>query len=169
MRRMDPLTMIPAALARAAGRSKIAVAVVLTASLALAGCGSATPACDLDSLLRARAGAGAVNCGRVAVGAPSMTTDQCVADQSAAGAPFFAHYDVQGIDSRVAFGVVRGPNGQTSVLLWDSDPSGGSGAPARVTEYVCGGNPPVQTQLTNPASSAAADCTAVTSTDLACG
>ena len=66
-------------------------------------------------------------------GAPSTATDQCIADQGAAGAPFYAHYDVQGIDSRVALGVVRDPNGQTSVLLWDSDPSGGSGAPARIT------------------------------------
>jgi len=98
-----------------------------------------------------------------------MTADQCVADQSAAGAPFFAHYDVQGIDSRVAFGVVRDPNGQTSVLLWDSDPSGGSGAPARITEYVCGGDPPVQTQLTNPGAPTAAECTVTISTDLACG
>ena len=81
-----------------------------------------------------------------------MTTDQCVADQGAAGAPFYAHYDVQGIDSRVAFGVVRDPSGQTSVLLWDSDPSGGSGAPGRITENVCGGDPPVQTQLTDPGS-----------------
>lgn len=142
---------------------------VLLASIALAGCGSSAPACDLDTLLRARARAGAVDCGRVAVGASSTTVDQCVADQSAAGAPFFAHYDAQGIDSQVAYGVVRDPNGQTSVLLWDSDPSGGSGSPARITEYVCGGDPPVQTQLTNPGTNAAADCTVATSTDLACG
>ncbi len=158
---MDPVTV---------GSARTAfMAAVLTASIALAGCGSATPSCDLDTLLRARAGARAVDCGRVAVGAPSMTADQCVADQSTAGAPFFAHYDVQGIDSRVAFGVVRDPNGQTSVLLWDSDPSGGSGAPARITEYVCGGDPPVQTQLTNPGAPTAAECTVTISTDLACG
>ncbi len=158
---MDPVAVSPA-------RTASMVALV-TASLALVGCGSAAPACDLDTLLRARAGARAVDCGRVTLGAPSMTTDQCVADQGAAGAAFYAHYDVQGIDSRVAFGVVRDPSGQTSVMLWDSDPSGGSGAPARITEYVCGGDPPVQTQLTDPGSPTVAGCTVTTSTDLACG
>jgi hypothetical protein len=163
---------VPVSIARRAGAvpcSKIAAAALLTASLRLASCGSAAPACDLDILLRARAGARAVNCGRVAVGAPSMTTDQCVADQGAAGAPFYAHYDVQGIDSRVAFGVMRDEMGKTSVLLWDSDPSGGSGAPARITEYVCGGDPPVQTQLSDPGSATVAGCTVTTSTGLACG
>ena len=148
------------------GRSVLAV---LAGAIAMAGCGSSSPACDLDALLRRRAGAGAVDCGHVAVGAASSATDQCIADRGTAGTSFFARYDVQGIDSRVAFGVVRDPNGQTSVLLWDSDPSGGSGAPARVTEYVCGGDPPVQTQLTNPGSSVVVACTVVTSTDLACG
>ena len=33
-------------------------------------------------------------------GRSTAATDQCIADQSAAGAPFFARYDVQGIDSR---------------------------------------------------------------------
>jgi hypothetical protein len=158
---MDPVT--------GSGARTACLAAVVTASIALGSCGSAAPACDLDTLLHARAGARAVDCGRVAVGASSVTTDQCVADQNAAGTSFYAHYDAQGIDSRVAYGVVRDPNGQTSVLLWDSDPSGGSGAPARVTEYVCGGDPPVQTQLTDPGSFGVVGCTVTTSTDLACG
>ena len=60
------------------------------------------------------------------------------------------------------------PQGQTSVLLWDSDPSGGSGAPARITESVCGGDPPVQTPLTRPDGSPVVSCTVEVSTDLAC-
>ena len=166
---MDPVPVSSARRASAVSCSKGAAAAFRTASLAIASCGSVAPACDLDILLRARAGSRAVNCGRVALGAPSMTTDQCVADQGAAGAPFYAHYEVQGIDSRVAFGVVRDQSGQTSVLLWDSDPSGGSGAPARITEYVCGGDPPVRTQLTDPGSPTVAGCTVTTSTDPACG
>jgi len=144
------------------------VLAVLAGSIAVAGCGSSSPACDLDALLRRRAGAGAVDCGHVAIGASTTATDQCIADQSAAGTPFFARYDVQGIDSRVALGVVREPQGQTSVLLWDSDPSGGSGAPARITESVCGGDPPVQTPLTRPDGSPVVSCTVEVSTDLAC-
>jgi hypothetical protein len=166
---MDPVPVSAARRACAGPRSKVAAAALLTASLALASCGSGAPACDLDTLLRARAGAHAINCGRVALGASSTTTDQCVADQGAAGAPFYAHYDVQGIDSRGAFGVLRDESGQTSVLLWDSAPSGGSGAPARITEYVCGGDPPVQTQLTEPGSPVVVGCTVTTSSNLACG
>jgi len=143
------------------------VFVVLIGSIAAASCGS--PAgCDLDAVLRRRAGAGAVDCGHVAVGAPTTTADQCIADQTAAGTPFFAHYDVQGIDSRVALGVVRDPQGRTSVLLWDSDPSGGSGVGAQITETVCGGEPPVQTQLNHPGGFPVVSCTVETSTNLVC-
>ena len=148
-----------------AARSVVAV-FTGALGLTLSGCGSST--CDLDAVLRGRAGAGAVDCGHVAVGAPTTTTDQCIADQTAAGATFFAHYDVQGTDSRVAFGVVRDPRGQTSVLLWDSDPSGGSGAPGRITESVCGGDPPVQTPLTRTGGLPVVGCTVETSTDLVC-
>jgi hypothetical protein len=144
------------------------VLVALAGAIAVAGCGSSSPACDLDALLRQRAGAGADDCGHVAIGASTAATDQCIADRSAAGTPFFAHYDVQGIDSRVALGVVRDPQGQTSVLLWDSDPSGGSGAPARITESVCGGDPPVQTPLTRSDGFPVVSCTIEVSTDLAC-
>jgi hypothetical protein len=145
----------------------LAVLAAPIGSIASSGCGS-SPACDLDALLRRRAGAGAVDCGHVAVGSPTAATDQCIADRSAAGTPFFARYDVQGIDSRAALGVVRDPQGGTSVLLWDSDPSGGAGAPARITESVCGGDPPVQTPLTRHDGFPIVGCTATTSTDLAC-
>jgi hypothetical protein len=117
---------------------------------------------------RPAAASGRVDCGHVAIDASTAATDQCIADRSAAGTPFFARYDVQGVDSRVALGVVRDPQGQTSVLLWDSDPSGGSGAPARITESVCGGDPPVQTPLTRAGGLPVVSCTVEVSTDLAC-
>jgi hypothetical protein len=144
------------------------VLAVLAVAIAGAGCGSSSPACDLDALLRRRAGGGAIDCGHVAVGAASAVTDQCIADRSVAGTPFFARYDVQGVDSQVALGVVRDPQGQTSVLLWDSDPSGGSGAPAKISESVCGGDPPVQTPLTRPGGLLVVSCTVEVSSDLAC-
>jgi hypothetical protein len=150
-------------------RAILTQAVLAALIGSIAGCGSSPAGCDLDALLRRRAGAAAVDCGHVAVNAPTAATDQCIADQTAAGTPFFAHYDVQGIDSSVALGVVRDPQGQTSVLLRDSDPSGGSGAPARITESVCGGSPPVQTPLIRPDGFPVVSCTAETSTDLACG
>jgi hypothetical protein len=135
---------------------------------AVSGCGSVA-GCDLDSVLRSRAGRGAVDCGHVAAGASTTETDDCIAAQTEAGVPFYAHYDAQGIDSRVAYGVVRDPSGRTSVLFWDSDPSGGAGAGARVTESVCSGQPPVQTQQTGGPAVPIVGCTVETSTDLVCG
>ena len=145
----------------------VAWAVIASAgSITLSGCGSSS-ACDLDVVLRSRVGAGAVDCGHVAVGAPATVTDQCVADQTAAGTPFFARYDAQGTDSRIAFGVVRDPGGRTWVLLWDSDPSGGSGAPGVITENVCSGDPTVGASGAG-VSGPPVHCTAATSTDLVC-
>ncbi len=134
---------------------------------AAAGCGS-SPTCDLDSTLRRRAGGGAVDCGHVAVGAPTTATDQCIADQTARGGPFFARYDLQGIDSRVSVGVVRDPGGRSALMLWDSDPSGGGNAGARITETFCGGDPPIQTPLTKPDGFPPVTCTVEISSDLVC-
>ena len=155
-------------------RSSISVARVLVTFVAIAGpvavsgCGSAA-GCDLDHQLRVRAGRSAVDCGQVAVGASTATTDDCVAAQTQAGMPFFARYDVQGIDSRGAYGVVRDPTGRTSVFVWDSDPSGGDGVGARITETVCGGVPPVQTQASGGPAFPVVGCTVETSTDPVCG
>ena len=113
-------------------------------------CGGPGTACDLDSLLRQRAGAAAVDCGRVSKGVPSTATDQCIADQTARAAPFHARYDLQGVDSEVVLGVVRDAAGRASILLWDSDPSGGSNVGAQITETVCGGAPPILTRITDP-------------------
>ena len=140
-----------------------------TAACLASGCGSSGSACDLDALLRQRAGAGAVSCGRVAVGAPTADTDRCIADQTAAGHAFYAHYDVQGIDSRVALGALRDGDGRSSVLQWDSDPSGGGNAGARIFETVCDGDPPIQTPATRPSASVEISCTVAVASRLACG
>jgi hypothetical protein len=143
-------------------------AVVLGLGLANQGCGSSA-SCDLDQLLRQRAGAGAADCGRVAVGAPTTATDQCIADQTARGMPFFARYDVQGIDSSISLGVVRDPRGQSSVLMRDSDPSGGGNVGAQIAVTVCGGDPPIQTPLTRPDGFPIVSCTVDVSSGLVCG
>jgi hypothetical protein len=153
----------------------LAGAAMLAVGGAPLGCGSSDGACDLDALLRQRAGAGAVNCGQVAVGGSTTATDQCIADQTARGGTFHAHYDVQGIDSRVALGAFRDAAGHASVLLWDSDPSGGGNAGARIIESVCGGDPPIHTSLTRPNAGAGTpvgtpvSCAVEVSSRLACG
>jgi hypothetical protein len=144
------------------------LAAILYAGWVVA-CGSSAPACDLDALLRRRAGAGAVDCGRAAIGGPTADVDQCVVDQSAQGHAFYARYDVQGIDSRASLGALRDGAGQVSVLLWDSDPSGGGNSGARVTETACSGDPPLQTHLSQPAAASVVFCTEAGAGSLACG
>jgi hypothetical protein len=147
-----------------------ALAIALAASGGvLAGCGSSGGACDLDAWLRQRAGAGAVSCGRVAVGASTAQADRCISDQTAAGHAFYARYDVQGIDSRVALGALRDAAGRASVLQWDSDPSGGGNAGARIIETLCSGDPPIQTPATRPGAALEISCTVVVESHLACG
>jgi len=65
-----------------------------------------------------------VDCGRVPVrGDPKPATD-CALKAQASGKPFRVRYDIMGIDSAVAGGIVRTPGGQLYGLSFDSDPSG---------------------------------------------
>jgi hypothetical protein len=146
---------------------RASVFLVAIATL-LSGCGGGG-ACDFDSRLRERAGAGAVNCGHVVVGASAVAVNQCVADQTARAAPFYARYDVQGTDSSVAYGVVRSAQGQSSVWFFDSDPSGGSNVGAHVAQTVCGGDPPLQVAADPNTSSVPVSCTVAATTTVICG
>jgi hypothetical protein len=147
----------------------LAAAWMALATLLGCGGGSGGGACDLDVILRRRAGPGAVDCGRVANGASSTVTDQCIADRTAQGVAFFARYDAQGIDSQVAFGVISDGQGHASVLLWDSDSSGGSGAGAQIGETLCGTDSPIRTALTNANMPVPVSCGVADSYMLICG
>jgi hypothetical protein len=98
--------------------------LMLTFLLPALACGEK---CDLDGSLRARAGAGGVDCGRVEIGGDRGQTDACVVEAFNAGKPFFARYERRGTDSHVAFGLVRGGDGVVTMLLYDGDPGGGGG------------------------------------------
>jgi hypothetical protein len=54
-----------------------------------------------------------------------------------AGRPFYLRQDLQGIDSEVAEYYVFDGSGSMYRLLWDSDPSGGSGVGAHITQQQC--------------------------------
>ena len=136
---------------------------------ALSACGGGGGACDFDRALKQGAGAGAVDCGHVTVGASTAAVNQCVADQTARAAPFYARYDVQGTDSSVAFGAVRAAQGQSSVWFFDSDPSGGSNVGGQVSRTLCGGDPPLQTDPDHSPLSAPVSCTTDVSTSVICG
>jgi hypothetical protein len=55
------------------------------------------------------------------------------------GTAFVAQYDRMGSDSRVVFGIAGDLNGQVTFLLWDGDPSGGSGADPAISGTLCVG------------------------------
>jgi hypothetical protein len=87
--------------------------------------------------LRRKAGAGAVDCGYVAVRRDRSAADMCSVEAFQGRKAFFVRYDVQGIDSRVSEGVVGTAKGEVYQYNYDSDPSGGRHVGERVTEKLC--------------------------------
>lgn len=108
-------------------RSKLEFIVLI--SLLVAACSSmgGRPA-TFDSFLaevKLAAGAGATDCGHMALGADRSVANCCVAINFIRSLPFSVSFDEQGIDSRVARGLMRNVYGTTTLFYFDSDPSGG--------------------------------------------
>lgn len=70
------------------------------------------------------AGLGSTNCGRAEVGEIASQVTQCALTADAKGEPFRAIYNIQGIDSRIAGGIVRTRSGKLLALTYDSCPAG---------------------------------------------
>src|SRR5436190_1201877 len=103
---------------------------VLLSLLPVSSCGGSSAAtCNLEADLAARAGSGATDCGHARLDASTASVDDCVVRAFGNHAAFFAQYDRRGTDSQVVFGLVGDSSGRVTFLLWDGDPSGGSGAP----------------------------------------
>lgn len=100
----------------------------------LAACGGSD--CELSTIAQTLAGDGATDCGSVAVGGDTTAADACVIAAFQAGTPFFAVYELQGIDSAVSAATVSDGT-KVMFLVRDSDPSGGSNVGAVVSETVC--------------------------------
>jgi hypothetical protein len=96
-------------------------------------------ACDLARELRAHAGRGATDCGVSEPLEDPSSLDECAVTAFENGMPFVARYVLQGTDSEVELGVASDDAGSVVFLLWDSDPSGGSGAGATIYGDVCHG------------------------------
>jgi uncharacterized membrane protein YuzA (DUF378 family) len=60
---------------------------------------------------RQLASMGAINCGRVGIGGNPKKPTDCALVANSAAAPFRIRYDIQGIDSDVAGGFARTPDG----------------------------------------------------------
>jgi hypothetical protein len=93
--------------------------------------------CDLTGGLEEQAGPGATDCGRVALGSDPRAVDDCVVAAFTSGQAFFARYERQGKDSKVAFGIAGTNLKRITFLLWDSDPSGGGDSGAVITGSRC--------------------------------
>ena len=104
------------------------------------GCSSAEPdepQCDLAAELHSRAGTNAKDCGFADRGDDPSRVDDCVISAFESGTPFIARYYRQGIDSQIIAGIAGDDAGSVTLLLWDSDPSGGASEPDKIYGDVC--------------------------------
>ena len=110
------------------------------------GCKDEAPAvaCELEPEVAMRgSGKGAVDCGVLRSdesGDAYQRAHDCVLEAQENGHPFRLIHRLQGTDSLVAAGYAwPGGEGFASILHYDSDPSGGSGAGAIIDEETCDG------------------------------
>lgn len=153
------------------GLKKLLAAVLLVA----AGCSSKTvqsdsgTECDLTAGLRGIAGNDAIDCGYAVVGTDASPVDACVVSAFASGTAFLARYDRQGIDSQVVFGIAGDVDGQVTFLLWDGDPSGGSGAAPVISGLLCTAPSVDSSPMRDPFATPPVTCTSITSVGRTCG
>jgi hypothetical protein len=104
------------------------------------GCGKTQGSnCDPDDAARELAGSSAVDCGIVAAGADPTAVDTCAADAVTGRKAFRAHFEQQGIDSRVIRVIAGTADGKVFFLSYDGDPSGGGGAHPTLDQSECVG------------------------------
>jgi len=70
------------------------------------------------------AGVWSTDCGRVKVRGDATSATECAQKANAVGKPFRVRYNIQGIDSWIADGIVRTPDGKLFALSFDSCPMG---------------------------------------------
>ena len=90
------------------------------------------------------AGSQATDCGQVPFTGNSSSADACSVAAFKAKQPFYVRYDLEGMDSTIAQIFIGTSQGQIYIIFYDSDPSGGSGAAATITEDLCT-NPRIST------------------------
>lgn len=81
-----------------------------------------------------------VDCGTVEIDGDPQEATECALQAHNQGKPFRVRYNLQGIDSTVAAGIVRTPDGKLYGLSFDGDPTGGGGTSLfrqRVGQFAC--------------------------------
>jgi len=71
----------------------------------------------------------AVNCGRVPIRGDPKPATGCVLTAFSNKRPFRVRYDLHGVDSEIAFGVVGTPEGKVFEIDFDGNPAGGGRTP----------------------------------------
>jgi len=108
---------------------RLQLALTVLVPLLLAAClsngGSRKTFEEFRAEVKMLAGASTTDCGHVALGADRSVANCCVAINFIRSLPFSVSFDEQGIDSRVARGLMRDAYGTTTLFFFDSDPSGG--------------------------------------------
>lgn len=66
-----------------------------------------------------------IDCGTVKIGTDPAAATDCALQAQSQGKAFRVRYNIQGIDSDVAGGIVRTTSGELYALSFDGDPSGG--------------------------------------------
>ena len=140
--------------------------LLVSAVVMVAGCSTK---CELNAGLSARAGNGAADCGHAALGGDASAVDACVVTAFKNGVAFVAQYDRQGTDSKVVFGIAGDAHGTVTFLLWDGDPSGGSGAAPVISGDLCLGPSVNSTQGRDPSTTPPLTCASSTSLGRTCG
>jgi hypothetical protein len=95
--------------------------------------------------------------------------DACVVSAFENGTAFVAQYDRMGSDSRVVFGIAGDLNGQVTFLLWDGDPSGGSGADPAISGTLCAGPSVDSSSTRDPFVAPPLTCASTTTLGRTCG
>ena len=123
----------------------------LSIMMLVAGCGSSSSVLvdaidpvDSNSLesfsaeLGAALNSGSTNCGIVRISMESSAVDTCVEDMFTASSPFYAVYELMGIDSTVAEGVSLDAQGKLLIWSFDSSITGqGDSGPVRIESEQC--------------------------------
>lgn len=101
----------------------------------------------LATAMHGYAGADSINCGVVSVREEQEAANRCVDAAYQAKQSFIVRYNLPGIDSTVAEGLAGNRQGEIRAYAYDSDPSGGSHAGARVNERQCKTIKPIHDDL----------------------
>jgi hypothetical protein len=89
----------------------------------------------MEKRSRVLSGVDGTDCGTVGIKQNPQLATQCALQAYSEGKPFRVRYDLMGIDSSVAEGIVGSPGGRVYALNFDGDPAGHEGT-SRTRQWI---------------------------------